>query len=336
MSKSHSQDIVFSFVATLHNQQARVESMLTQLKSQADSLGRPAEFIFVDNGSQDDTSETLSRLASDDPAVKVVELSRRFDRMAAILAGCEYSCGQAVIVLAGGCQSPTDPIGELVARWREGFEVVYTTGRSAKTSSRLRRAVGRFFGLDVDGEDADAVEAAEVFLLDRKVADAASTVAATTGQSEGLLQHVGFRRASVPCDRKASAAAGSGKRRPGRLGVFDMSHTAPRPARIAVKLGAIALAAAAVALAACVLLWLTGSPPSSVVWVVAILVGISGVQMLLLAAMGCYLLRAMTSMHRHRPYVVRRTLGCDQQEHLGRDTASEPRKDREVTVSVYT
>ncbi len=331
MSRSHAQDIVFSFVVPVHNQQARLESMLTQLKSQADSLGHSAEFIFVDNGSQDDTAETLSSLADDDPSVNVVELSRRFDRMAAILAGCEYSSGQAMIVLGDGCKSPTDSISELVARWRDGFEVVYTASRSTSTSSRLQRAVGEFFGLDVDGENTDALETAAIFLLDKKVTSAACTAAANTGQSEGLLQHVGFRRTVVPCDLKASSA-----RRSSWLDLFDMAQDAPRPARIAARLGAAALAGGTVGLATCVLLWLTGSAPSSVVWVMTILVGISGVQMLLLAAMGCFLLRTMRSLYRHRPYVVRRTIGCQKQENEDFKASARPEKDREVTISVYT
>ena len=124
-------EVTFSFVVPVQNEQEGLEHFIGRLKIVADELGEPYEILLVNDGSTDDTASVIRRLAETDKHVKSVELSRSFGRQVALLAGHDYACGKAVISLDADGRHRPEFIPELVSRWREGFEVVYTQRRQA-------------------------------------------------------------------------------------------------------------------------------------------------------------------------------------------------------------
>jgi len=97
------------------------------------------EIIYVDDGSSDDTATVLRELQAADSCVRVVRLSRNFGHQIAITAGLEHASGDAVVIIDADLQDPPEVIGEFLARWREGFDVVYgvRTDRPGETAFKL-------------------------------------------------------------------------------------------------------------------------------------------------------------------------------------------------------
>src|SRR4051794_874010 len=105
------------------------------------------ELIFVDDGSTDATYETIRRLAADDPRVKAIRLSRNFGSHVAIAAGLDNAAGDVAMVLAADLQDPPEVIPDFVARWREGYDIVWGA-RETRVDPLMRRMAARgFYGL---------------------------------------------------------------------------------------------------------------------------------------------------------------------------------------------
>src|SRR5215204_734900 len=115
---------LLSVVAPMHNEAETVDAFYDRVRTALEGLGS-FELVIVDDGSTDGTSDLLDRLASSDPRVAVVHLSRSFGHQAALTAGLEHARGGAVVMIDGDLQDPPELIGEMVEAWRAGADVVY-------------------------------------------------------------------------------------------------------------------------------------------------------------------------------------------------------------------
>ena len=118
MSDTETQELTFSFISPVYNEQEGLETFYHRLTAVADKLGEPYEIIFVNDGSTDDSAGVIHRLSLNDPRVKTVEFSRNFGHQAALTAGYDFAQGRAVICMDSDCQHPPELIPDLVARWR--------------------------------------------------------------------------------------------------------------------------------------------------------------------------------------------------------------------------
>src|ERR671933_1670077 len=115
----------YSFVIPVYNEQETLPKLSARVAAVLDSLDGPAEVLVVDDASSDDTFGLLLDLHERDPRFKPVRLARNFGHQVAISAGLDAALGDAVVVMDGDLQDPPEVIPELVAKWREGFEIVY-------------------------------------------------------------------------------------------------------------------------------------------------------------------------------------------------------------------
>jgi glycosyltransferase involved in cell wall biosynthesis len=120
-----SDDVVFSVVAPVFNEIGLVEEFHRRVREVMEGLGQSWELVLVDDGSTDGSTEKILALADRDPHVRAVLFSRNFGHQLAITAGTDYSRGRAVVILDADLQDPPEVIPEMVAKWREGYEVVY-------------------------------------------------------------------------------------------------------------------------------------------------------------------------------------------------------------------
>jgi polyisoprenyl-phosphate glycosyltransferase len=176
------------------------------------------ELIFVDDGSTDLTYETINRLAEADPRVKAVRLSRNFGSHAAIAAGLDHACGDVAIVLAADLQDPPEVIPEFVARWREGYDIVWGT-RETRSDPFMRRLMARgFYGLvrryALPGIPKTGT--GSFCLIDRAVADAFRRFSERNRLTFGIISWSGFSQTEVPYAR-AQRLAGKSKWSPAAL-----------------------------------------------------------------------------------------------------------------------
>jgi len=115
----------YSVVVPVFNEELVIRETYTRLRKVMESLGEPYELIFVNDGSTDRSQEIITEICRQDPRVKLINFSRNFGHQIAITAGMDHASGEAVIVIDADLQDPPEVIPSMVAKWKEGYEVVY-------------------------------------------------------------------------------------------------------------------------------------------------------------------------------------------------------------------
>ena len=336
-------DVTFSFIVPVYNEQDGLENFYARLTAVADGLGEPYEIIFVNDGSEDRTEAILDRLAATDPRVRVVEFSRNFGHQVAVTAGYDHAAGRAVISLDADCQHPPELIDQMVRQWREGFEIVYTVRADTDGISPIRRAVGRLaYRIIRKASGYDLTDQADFRLMDRRAVDALRTMREKARFVRGLVRWIGFRQVAMPYTAEQRAAGQSSYTLKQLVdmttaGVFNFSTL---PLKLAMKLGCSFLAAAALYAVVSLILWPMGVSAGRWWHLVIGIVGLFGLQFVLLGLVGEYIGRIFDEAKGRPIYVVRRRLGFaagDADATARGDDAEQPAADEsEQHFSVFT
>ena len=199
---------MISVVAPAWNEAVTLPRFVDETRAVLDGLGEPWELVLVDDGSADGTRAVLRELHAADARVKAVSFSRNFGHQVAITAGLDFARGDAVVVIDSDLQDPPALIPALVARWREGYQVVYAqrTARDGETwfklatASLFYRLIRRIANVDIP------VDTGDFRLLDRRAADALRGMREQHRYVRGLAAWIGFRSAAVPYQRRARHA----------------------------------------------------------------------------------------------------------------------------------
>lgn len=129
-----------SVVIPLYNEAVTIDRLHNRLSSTLESLGRSYEIIYVDDGSTDGTPELLRRLQLRDPSVRVIVFNRNYGQHAAVVAGFERATGEVIVTLDGDLQNPPEEIPKLLAKIKEGYDVV-GGWREGRRDSLIRRGL---------------------------------------------------------------------------------------------------------------------------------------------------------------------------------------------------
>ena len=119
------QEIVYSVVVPLYNEEMVIDESYKRLKKIMDTTSESYEIIFVNDGSLDKTREKAEKICSQDVNVKLVNFSRNFGHQPAITAGMRTSSGKAVIVIDADLQDPPEVMLKMIEKWKQGYDVVY-------------------------------------------------------------------------------------------------------------------------------------------------------------------------------------------------------------------
>jgi dolichol-phosphate mannosyltransferase len=304
---------VLSIVIPLLNEEEVLETTYSTLKKHLDDLGETYEIVFVDDGSTDRSCQILAEKALHDPAVRVVVLSRNFGHEMATTAGLHHARGQAAIVMDADLQDPPEVIKEFVAKWREGYHVVYGVRARRRGESWLKKLTSFLF-YRLMGKIADVPippDTGDFRLMDRRVLDVYREFQEDPRFFRGLVAWIGFRQIGIPFVRKRRAA-GVTKYRYNRLVklAFDTITAFSTLPALAITLLAWFLAFASGVFTVVVLgLWLTGTiAMEGWMWAALGFLALWNLQFLCLAVLGEYIVR--THRHvQHRPlFVVERVI----------------------------
>jgi len=305
---------VLSLVVPCYNEAAGLASFWARATDALDALGLPAEAVFVDDGSRDETFAVLSALASRDPRVRVVALSRNFGKEVALAAGLDHARGEAVVPIDADLQHPPEILTQLVARWREGHDVVIALRRDRATESWPRRITGDLFHrLFARLSAAPAPRGAGDFrLMARPVVDALRRMPERIRYMKGMYAWVGFRTTTVEYDVEARASGRSrfGYVRLARLALDGVVSFSALPLRASSVLGALfALLAIAYGGWLVVRTILHGVDVPGYASLMVIVLFLGGVQLLSLGVIGEYLGRMYDEVKGRPLYLVRARLG---------------------------
>lgn len=193
--------VELSFVIPAFNEAGNIAETITRVHSEATRLRLCHEILIVDDGSTDATFAEAAAMMSRAP-VRVLRLSRNFGKEQAIMAGLERATGAAVFLLDADMQEPVGYLETMLARYRDGVEMVYATRAHRRDETRAKRAcTGLFYRLLGIGSRIHIPPDARDFrLMDRRVVDALCALPERDRFMKGLYGWVGFRSAAVPIE----------------------------------------------------------------------------------------------------------------------------------------
>ena len=136
---------MISIIIPCHNESENLSALYTRISTVMEQIGEPWEMVCINDGSKDDTLAQLLALHREDPRVVVIDLSRNFGKEAALTAGLDHARGDCALPLDADLQDPPEIIPELVAKWKEGYDVVNAVRLSRDGESWFKRASAHAF-----------------------------------------------------------------------------------------------------------------------------------------------------------------------------------------------
>jgi polyisoprenyl-phosphate glycosyltransferase len=298
---------LLSLVAPVYNEEELVEEFVE--RALAAVAGFTFELVLVNDGSSDRTPELLDRIADLDPRVRVVHLSRNFGHQAALTAGLEHADGDVVVMIDADLQDPPELIGEMVAQWSRGSDVVYAVREQREGETAFKLATASWFYKLFDKLAQVDLEpnSGDFRLLDRRALDALLAMTERSRFLRGMTVWVGFNQTAVSYQREARHA-GETKYTVRKMLHFSLDAIASfshLPLQLATYAGLLSASVAFIAIPVVIGLRIADSylPGFSSITIAILLLG--GIQLIALGVIGEYVGRIYDEV-KHRPlYIVR-------------------------------
>lgn len=304
-----------SLVLPCFNEEAVLPETVRQLARMCDAAPDLAfEWIFVDDGSRDGTRALLRQLAQGEPRIRIVGFSRNFGHQIAVTAGVDAAAGDAVVLLDADLQDPPQVVLEMIAKWREGFDVVYGTRVERAGETAFKRLTARAFYrfLNRLSDVPIPLDTGDFRLMDRRVVETLRAMPERDRFVRGMVSWVGFRQTALPYVR-AERFAGTSKYPLAKMLAFAVDGIisfSSKPLRMAISVG---MAAAVLALAGIV--YAVAMRVLTNIWVpgwtalmIAVLF-IGGVQLICTGILGEYIGRIYGEIKRRPLYIVEEYAG---------------------------
>jgi polyisoprenyl-phosphate glycosyltransferase len=301
-----------SIITPAFNEAENLEVMYARLSAAVAAAGLDWEWVVVDDHSRDATFDVLRRLAIRDPRVRGLRLSRNSGSHTAIACGLHHVTGDAAVVLAGDLQDPPETLASMLAEWRAGAQVVWAVRRERAGESMPTLGFSRiyyFIMRHVVGMREMPATGADFFLADRIVIDAFRRFPERHVSVLALVTWMGFRQAFIGYDKQRRHAGQSGwtLAKKVKLVVDSITGFTDVPIRLCSYVGALLiLAGVLTGLASLLFLPALGA---GLMLVLAIVIGLAGVQLLALGVVGEYVWRALDEARRRPPYLIEAIAG---------------------------
>ena len=302
--------VTFSIVAPIYNELDNLSELYQRVREVMSGTDGTWELILVDDGSSDGSTRRILEMAKVDERVRPVIFARNFGHQVAITAGWDYARGEAVVIIDADLQDPPEAIPELIAKWREGYEVVYAvraeregeTWFKKTTAALFYRIVHRITDVNIP------VDSGDFRLMDRKVVEVLKTMRERHRFPRGMSAWVGFRQIGVPYKR-AARHAGVTKypfNKMLKLALNAITGFSYFPLQLATYFGFAAAGVAIIAIPVVIIMRLVGHGAflGQATTLIAVLF-LGGVQLIFLGVLGEYLGRIYDEVKGRPLYIVR-------------------------------
>ncbi len=310
-----------SLVIPVYNELENLNALVTRIRPAIElSVNGSFEVLFIDDGSRDGSSEMLDEISRRDLRYKVIHLSRNFGHQAALQAGLDAASGKAVVSMDADLQDPPEVLEQFVKYWRQGFDVVYAIRTKRKEALWKRIGYRAFYRtLKLIAEIDTPVDAGDFCLMDRRVVDALVGLRERKRFLRGLRSWVGFKQVGIEFEREARNAGKPKYTLRKLMGLAASGYIgfSTLPLRAAAWLGLISAASGFV-----VAIWavfeklMTRGIPQGWTSTIAVILFVSGVQLIILGVIGEYLGRVYDEVRQRPLYVVSERIGFSQTEEL--------------------
>ena len=303
-----------SVAIPIYNESENLPELTRRLALALESTGSAWEVIFVNDGSRDASAELLRQYHAQEPRFRVVYLSRNFGHQPAITAGVHLSRGRCVILMDGDLQDPPELIPQLVAKWREGNQVVLAERTSRNDSGARGLGFRLFYPLLRHMTNLPAPDAGVFGLMDRRVVDQFNKLPERNRFIPGLRTWLGFKTASVAYERQERAAGAPKQSLPKLIkyamdGMISFSY---KPLRWVTYAGFLASGIAfAMAIYYFITFFIEKKPYTGFTTTILSVLFLGGVQLISLGILGEYIGRIYEEIKQRPLYVVDAALGFD-------------------------
>ncbi len=302
--------IMYSIIAPIYNEIDNLPELYRRVKEVMDSNGETWEFILVDDGSTDGSTEKIRELAEKDKTIRPVIFARNFGHQVAITAGWDYARGDAVVIIDADLQDPPEVILELAKKWKEGYEVVYAVRGEREgeswfklwTASLFYRLIYRITDVKIP------VDTGDFRLMDRKVVNVLKQMNERHRFPRGMSAWVGFKQIGVTYKR-AARVAGVTKypfKKMLQLAVNAITSFSYFPLQVATFFGFFSAGVAILAIPVVITMRIAGSGAffGQATTLIAVLF-LGGVQLISLGILGEYVGRLYDEAKGRPLYIVR-------------------------------
>ncbi len=299
----------FSIIAPIYNEAPNIPVLYPRLRDVMEQTGETWELILVDDGSQDGSTDLIRALRDQDKRVRPVIFARNFGHQIAVTAGLDHSRGEAVVVIDADLQDPPEVILDLIAKWREGYQVVYAIRSEREgetwfkefTASLFYRLIYRITDVEIP------LDTGDFRLLDRKVVAVMGQMRERHRFLRGMSVWVGFRQTGVTYKR-AARYAGTTKfpfRKMLKFATDAITSFSYFPLQLAMYLGFLAAGISILAIPVVVILRASGSQAffGQATTLIAVLF-LGGVQLISLGILGEYVGRLYDEAKGRPLYIV--------------------------------
>lgn len=301
--------VAYSVVIPVFNEEEIIPELNRRLNDVMRTMNGAYEVVFVDDGSTDASFEVLGALRRQFPSIKIVKLSRNFGHHIALTAGIDYARGSTVIFMDADLQDQPEEIPKLLARYHEGFDVVYGV-RKKRRDAFVKRAVASLFAAAVSRMmgPSHTMTGGVFRVVSRQVVDELKRCRETSRLVIGLIDWLGFRQAGVEVEHGTRYAGHTkyGLFKLITLGLNAVTAFSYVPLRLATYAGSFAAALSLVAGAYIIFRKLVfGIPVPGYASLIVAVLFLGSIQLIVLGIIGEYIGRVYTEVQ-HRPlYVVK-------------------------------
>jgi glycosyltransferase involved in cell wall biosynthesis len=302
--------VTYSIIVPVFNESGSLSELYRRINVVMDLTGETWELILVDDGSTDDSLDQIRILAQKDPRVRPIIFARNFGHQLAVTAGLDFSQGKAVVIIDADLQDPPETITDLIAKWHEGYEIVYAVRTERKgeswfkllTASLFYRAIFRITEVKIPMDTGD------FRLLDRKVVNVLNQMRERHRFLRGMSAWVGFRQIGVPYKRAARFAGETGYpfRKMLRLALNAVTGFSYFPLQLATYIGFFSAVISLLIIPIVIILRLIGSKFffGQASTLIAVLF-LGGVQLISLGILGEYIGRIYDEAKGRPLYIIR-------------------------------
>ena len=303
-----------SVVVPVFNESANIEPLCDRLVPILERVAASWEVVFVNDGSEDDTLSAIRARNAAEPRIGAVSFSRNFGKEVAIAAGLDHARGRAVVIMDADLQHPPEVIERFVARWREGYVMVYGQRTSRADESAVKRGFARLFYRLFDSfTHMHLPEGAGDFrLIDARGVEVLRGLPERSRFSKGLYAWIGFKTIGIPfvVEERRHGATKWSFRKLFRFAFDGITAFSTVPLRVWTYLGGlISVLAIAAAAYFAVRTLLFGVDVAGYPSLIVSITFLGGVQLMSLGIIGEYIGRIFAEVKRRPLYVVAERIG---------------------------
>jgi dolichol-phosphate mannosyltransferase len=309
---------LLSIIVPCYNEEEVIGETIFRLKKLCSEVRMDTELIFVDDGSKDRTRELLCVSASEDPRIRVIGFARNFGHQIAVTAGIDAAKGDAIVLIDADLQDPPEVVHAMLAKWRDGFDVVYGTRATRSGESVFKVTTARYFYriLNRLSDVPIPLDTGDFRLISRAVADTLRAMPERDRFVRGMVSWVGFKQTSLPYHR-SERFAGESKyplRKMLRFATDGILSFSTKPLQASIATGMFAAMLALIGIFYALFLRIFTD-----VWVegwTALMIAVlfmGGVQLISVGILGEYIGRIYNEVKRRPLYVVQEYVGVDNQ-----------------------